>query len=1200
MPVVQLTFKIRNIEYEVDFDTDVAGIDATTDDQYILEAIDEATENGLDGVIAHEFDREEDENLRRVHEALGISEDEREARTAARTKQALPESITAPGKGVPADSDLGRMVSKVKDGLKGKPGTLRVQGTAKFGNGAFYLSWVNRENLTSELDWLNSPQQLKFHVFGFDTEGNAKSDKLKIDIAQMSPRGLFRSKSGTVDQITSYIVKTMGQIMTNSSDDRTPKTSASKEVVNAVSQAIKELTVDAPAVDLFDRAMEILDQDDDTGRVMDAVEGELARQMNAASEDVKIAETWDYEALKDQEGKTFMLRFLPYSDGIDTVGYRRRGYGYGSYEEFFESEDAARARLKFLVDNNAIERAELLKAAPGSRNFRLKDEWVNPNETAEDEETTADTEEPEAEEEPAVEEPDLKTADASFEAIVTHFAEGVIFPTYAQAVDEAVQDEIIAREPWGVGNKIDPYCPKPTEGLKAQVHKYLVNTFGQDAVIADCEQFMAETNKDEEFYGYYLSMQQQGHGVGLTDYSYDTTLPDKDIETYGSISETTPEGSDEQTFEFYLDGTFSETWQLDADLDVKTAEVTTADKKVRFPEGTMSEMDWVTNHADRVEEYKADWRSLMDKKQWNRMSGDEQKAYEDQVKKKAEKPMYRAWKGDTYYDISKNTYEKAKQSGIKTAGVSVFTEESDDGKVTTRVEEIDGPGQKLYRVFLTVDNVEYKHKRQLPGKNKAVSAAKAWLSSYNDDANLVLTDFVKTSAKTALAPTPVLDRFERLAKDAESLSTISKAVTYAIKDGTEKALDRAVSQFAVVSKLGKTLPQHISEATAALQDAYTKASGKKSSTKTAAGVFDRIVKAYADAFWEDCIFTAKEGDLREKDDLEDAPIDIDGLTMPSGFLAHMKSALTSIGEDKVTADYDAFDEATDESPETYGHYLAMEHMGHGVGLYDYNYKTTLPTVRTESHGGVDTILNDDAEVIGYGFYPYAHEKDWEILFDAEGEEVDHLQGRSRTLGRVAASGDYAIVIGDDRINMSDYKTAKDLHAYLEEHHGYHAHFKPYEWAETVGAEYEGDLGTIWMFSPSTGTQGVEHEVYVKSPFGFWAIANLAQNEYSPTEAKLWFDLMTNLHHLSPSEADKRVNSVRSTGGFDNLHYYEYDGDSEHFFEYMAENESHLLDENKYDNLDDMPAQEVANAILDDVMGDMSWFTDGYSVWGFNG
>ena len=100
------------------------------------------------------------------------------------------------------------------------------------------------------------------------------------------------------------------------------------------------------------------------------------------------------------------------------------------------------------------------------------------------------------------------------------------------------------------------------------------------------------------------------------------------------------------------------------------ANKTAAGKAFRFPEGVMTEEDWVRDHAARVEEVEVDWHSLIDRKKFNRMDNDEQKVYEAQLKKKAEKPQYRAWRGDrdTFYTISKETYTKAKGAGKVASG----------------------------------------------------------------------------------------------------------------------------------------------------------------------------------------------------------------------------------------------------------------------------------------------------------------------------------------------------------------------------------------------------------------------------------------------------------------------------------------------------------------------------------------------------
>jgi hypothetical protein len=85
------------------------------------------------------------------------------------------------------------------------------------------------------------------------------------------------------------------------------------------------------------------------------------------------------------------------------------------------------------------------------------------------------------------------------------------------------------------------------------------------------------------------------------------------------------------------------------------------DKKFNFTEGVFTEKEWVERHAVRLEEVKKDWHQFIDRTRWNRMDGREQAAYESQLKKKAGKPVYRAWKNDSeFQEISKATYDWAK------------------------------------------------------------------------------------------------------------------------------------------------------------------------------------------------------------------------------------------------------------------------------------------------------------------------------------------------------------------------------------------------------------------------------------------------------------------------------------------------------------------------------------------------------------
>ncbi len=88
-----------------------------------------------------------------------------------------------------------------------------------------------------------------------------------------------------------------------------------------------------------------------------------------------------------------------------------------------------------------------------------------------------------------------------------------------------------------------------------------------------------------------------------------------------------------------------------------------ADRMVRFPEGTMSEKDWVSRYADSIEAYNAS--PDFDRRAFNNMNSDEQKAYDKKLEKQAAKTVYRAWQGDTFYRISKNTYFLAKDRGVK-------------------------------------------------------------------------------------------------------------------------------------------------------------------------------------------------------------------------------------------------------------------------------------------------------------------------------------------------------------------------------------------------------------------------------------------------------------------------------------------------------------------------------------------------------
>lgn len=98
-----------------------------------------------------------------------------------------------------------------------------------------------------------------------------------------------------------------------------------------------------------------------------------------------------------------------------------------------------------------------------------------------------------------------------------------------------------------------------------------------------------------------------------------------------------------------------------------------AGKAFRYPEGQMTEEDWVDRYAESVEEYRARWTDLFDRRKFNSLEGfGAQQKYEDDLKLKAQKPRFRAWKKgkETYQDISKATFEWAKKRGIKSAATS--------------------------------------------------------------------------------------------------------------------------------------------------------------------------------------------------------------------------------------------------------------------------------------------------------------------------------------------------------------------------------------------------------------------------------------------------------------------------------------------------------------------------------------------------
>lgn len=75
--------------------------------------------------------------------------------------------------------------------------------------------------------------------------------------------------------------------------------------------------------------------------------------------------------------RNWAVAFLPYIDGESVIGYPNpnKGYGYGTWAEFYERENDARERFAFLVSSGAVERAELRRAGGSPLMGTLVDEW---------------------------------------------------------------------------------------------------------------------------------------------------------------------------------------------------------------------------------------------------------------------------------------------------------------------------------------------------------------------------------------------------------------------------------------------------------------------------------------------------------------------------------------------------------------------------------------------------------------------------------------------------------------------------------------------------------------------------------------------------------------------------------------------------------------------------------------------------------
>lgn len=221
-------------------------------------------------------------------------------------KASEPESITAPAKGVAADSDLGKATAEIKAALAGIPGTLEVEGGAKFGKGSLMVRWVNRENAKpGSLDWHNSPVSVTLWSHDFDASGKA-TPKVKVE-PHNSKR--VRGKTGPLDVIVGYIIKSIKGLAETIPDDRVKSAANARlakvlTVLERVSTRVAAGPVKFKAEDL---RKEFRDIDDATARaVVKLANGAHGnREADAAMQEINdLLGTYGVEAIEmeDAEG----------------------------------------------------------------------------------------------------------------------------------------------------------------------------------------------------------------------------------------------------------------------------------------------------------------------------------------------------------------------------------------------------------------------------------------------------------------------------------------------------------------------------------------------------------------------------------------------------------------------------------------------------------------------------------------------------------------------------------------------------------------------------------------------------------------------------------------------------------------------------------------------------------------------------------
>lgn len=211
--------------------------------------------------------------------------------------------------------------------------------------------------------------------------------------------------------------------------------------------------------------------------------------------------------------------------------------------------------------------------------------------------------------------------------------------------------------------------------------------------------------------------------------------------------------------------------------------------------------------------------------------------------------------------------------------------------------------------------------------------------------------------------------------------------------------------------------------------------------------------------------------------------------------------------------------------------------------------------------------------------------------------VSVLNEVSASLQRMAASK-YLIKIGDQTVDPLDFAKASDLQDYLEENFDYSA--PPYQWTESHNVEYVGPFPKIRLFSPTTAKPGDDANITIRSPFGLWVVAHVAEQGYGVPEALLYMDTYENLSHLDAQKAQKILN--KAVSGWDYMEMFEYDGDRNRFFGSVASDYEHVAKEMDIIDVDEASDRDVAQAVIREVLNeyDRGWYeADGlvFTVYG---